>query len=97
MFRPNSHKTDQIHIKPSSSSWFFVDFTAAPELECGCYAPNEEIVIENDKCVLNLGSFPDVTGNWSFTFDLKVNSMADDPTDPQWLFYILSVIGLFMT
>lgn len=31
--------------------------TAAPEPECGCYAPDEEISIENDKCVMDLGSY----------------------------------------
>ena len=70
--------------------------TAAPEPDCGCYAPDEEIPIENDKCVMNLGS-PDITGDWSFTFDLKINSLPDGPTDPRWFFYILSGIGLVMT
>ena len=71
--------------------------TAAPEPECGCYAPDEEISIENDKCVMDLGSFPDVTGDWSFTFDMKIDSLPDQPTDPRWFFYILSGFRLFVT
>ena len=71
--------------------------TAVTEPECGCYAPDEEISIENDKCIMNLGSFPDTEGDWSFTFDMKINSLPDEPTDPRWFFYILSGIGSFMT
>ena len=70
--------------------------TEAPEPECGCYAPDEEISIENDKCVMNLGS-PDVLGDWTFTFELKINSLPDGPTDPRWFLYIISGMGLFIT
>ena len=70
--------------------------TAAPEPECGCYAPDEEIQIENDKCVMNLGS-PDILGDWTFSFELKINSLPDGPTDPRWFFYIISGIGLYLT
>ena len=69
-----------------------VTTTAVPEPECGCYAPDEEIPIENDKCVMNLGS-PDVLGDWTFTFDLKINNLPDGPTDPRWFLYIISGIG----
>jgi len=69
--------------------------TAAPEPECGCYAPDEEIPIENDKCVMDLGS-PDILGDWTFTFDLKINNLPDGPTDPRWFLYIISGIGLII-
>ena len=67
--------------------------TVEPEQECRCYAPNEEIPIENDKCVMNLGSFPNTKGYWSFQFDFKINSLPAEPTDPKWFFYIISGIG----
>ena len=66
--------------------------TNAPEPECGCYAENEEIAIANDKCVLDLGTVPDLSSPWSLTFDLKINSLPDGPTDPRWFFYIISGI-----
>ena len=66
--------------------------TVATE-SCGCYDKNEEISIENGKCVLDLGSFRDVAGNWTFTFDFKINNLPAEPTDPRWDFYIISGIG----
>ncbi len=67
--------------------------TPEPEPECGCYAHDEEIPIENDKCVMDFGTFPDVGGDWTFTFDFKINSLPAEPTNPQWWFYVLSGIG----
>jgi hypothetical protein len=66
--------------------------TAPVDAECGCYAPDEEIPIENDKCVMNLGTFPDLKNNWTFTFDLKINSLPEEPTHPfnRWFLMILS-------
>ena len=52
--------------------------------DCGCYAPDEEISIENDKCVLDLSSVSDVTGDWSFAFELKINSLPTEPSDPPY-------------
>ena len=51
------------------------------EAECGCYAQDEEIPIAADKCLLHLGTFPDVNGKWKFSFDLKINSLPTD-SDP---------------
>ena len=63
--------------------------------ECGCYAKDEEIAIESDKCVLNLGTFPESFPDaWRFSFELKINSLPG-PTDPFWSFMILSGIDLF--
>ena len=67
--------------------------TDEPKLECGCYAENEEIQITENKCILDMGTVPDVAGNWSFTFELKINYLPDGPTDPRWFFYIISGIG----
>ena len=68
-----------------------------PEPECGCYAIDEEISIENDKCVLNLGSFPDSFPEiWSFSFDLKINYLPPEPTDPRWFYSILEGTDLTM-
>ena len=65
----------------------------APEPECGCYAIDEEIPIENGNCVLNLGSFPNSFPDvWSFSFDLKINYVPPEPTDPRWFFSILEVV-----
>ena len=65
----------------------------APEQECGCYAIDEEIPIENGNCILNLGSFPDSFPEvWSFSFDLKINYVPPEPTDPRWFFSILEVV-----
>ena len=66
------------------------------ETECGCYVKDEEIKIENNKCVLNLGTFPDVYGWWKFTFDLKINSLPkegdfDPEANHHWSFDILSI------
>ena len=58
------------------------------ETECGCYAQDEEIPIENNKCVLNLGTFPDTDGFWKFTFELKINSL---PKEGNWAFDFLSI------
>ena len=58
--------------------------TAEPGPDCGCYAPDEEIPIENDKCVLDLSSVSDVTGDWSFAFELKINSLPTEPSDPPY-------------
>ena len=66
--------------------------TVEPEPECGCYAKNEEIEIENDKCIMNLGSFLNTTEVWYFEFDFKINSLPAEQTDPRWFFYILSGI-----
>ena len=72
------------------------NFCPAPPPECGCYAQDEEIPIEDDKCVLALGSsFPDVAGFWSFTSEFKFNSIPDEPTDPRWFLKILTGIGSF--
>ena len=66
---------------------------------CGCFAEDEEISIENDKCVLNLATFPNVAGSWSLTFDLKINSLPTEPTNPpynswiNWNVQIISGIG----
>ena len=68
----------------------------APPPECGCYAQDEEIPIENDQCVLALGSFPDVGGYWSLTYEMKILSLPAEPTDPRWFFEILSGIGSFV-
>lgn len=67
--------------------------------ECGCYALDEEIPIENDKCVLDLSAVSDVTGDWSFAFDLKINSLPTEPSDPpynsgiDWYAWIVTGIG----
>ena len=64
----------------------------APEIECGCYAEDEEITISNDNCILDLGTAPDVGGTWSFTFEFKINSLPDE----KWWddrFSIMSGIG----
>ena len=66
------------------------------EAECGCYAKDEEIPIEEDKCILNLGTFPDVDGWWKFTFELKINSLPKDgdfapDSNRDWSFNILSI------
>ena len=58
--------------------------------KCGCYAQDEEIPIENDKCVLDLDSFPDVAGSWIFKFELKINSF---PTEPDWYAWITTGNG----
>ena len=77
--------------------------TEAPEPECGCYALNEEISIENDKCVLDLSTISDVKGNWSFAFDLKINSLPTEPSDPpynsgiDWYAWIVTGIGFQTT
>ena len=65
------------------------------ETKCDCYAADEEIPIEKDKCVLNLGSFPDVAGFWKFTFELKINSLIKTDPEPNvdWSFDFLSGIG----
>lgn len=64
--------------------------------KCGSYAQDEEIDIENDKCVLDLGTFPDSFPDlWSFSFDLKIHSLPMEPTDPHWYFQILAGIDLF--
>ena len=52
--------------------------------ECGCYAQDEEILIENDKCVLDLGTSPGIGDDWTFTFDLKVNSLPTEPSRPPY-------------
>jgi hypothetical protein len=67
------------------------NFCPAPPPECGCYAKDEEIEIENDKCVLALGTFPDLGGEWTFTLDFKLNSLPAEYTDPRWFFYMFSV------
>ena len=67
--------------------------TVPEEPVCGCYAEDEEIQIQNNQCVLYLGSFPDVAGSWSFTFDMKFNSLPTEPTDPRWFLYIISGFG----
>ena len=66
------------------------------ETECGCYAKDEEIPIEKDKCVLNLGTFPDVAGFWKFTFELKINSLPtefDPDANVHWSYDFISGIG----
>ena len=60
---------------------------------CGSYAENEEIQIENNKCVLDLGSSQDLRGDWKFTFEFKLNSTPE--TDDRWWSDILSGIGSF--
>ena len=73
--------------------------TAEPGPDCGCYAPDEEISIENDKCVLDLSTVSDVTGDWSFAFELKINSLPTEPSDPpynshiDWFTMIVTGIG----
>ena len=60
------------------------------ETECACYAKDEEIPIENNKCVLNLGTFPDVDGFWKFTFEMKINSLPKEE-NIHWTFDFLSI------
>ena len=69
------------------------NFCPVPPPECGCYAQDEEIPIEHDQCVLALGSFPDVGGYWSLTYEMKILSLPAEPTNPRWFFHILSGIG----
>ena len=77
--------------------------TAESGPECGCYAPDEEIPIENDKCVLDLSAVSDVTGDWSFAFELKINSLPTEPSDPpynsgiDWFAMIVTGIGFETT
>ena len=66
------------------------------ETECGCYAKDEEIQIEKDKCILNLGTFPDADGWWKFTFELKINSLPKEgdynsTALTHWAFDFLSI------
>ena len=64
--------------------------------ECGCYAEDEEIEIENNKCVFDLRSVSDVSNDWSFTFDMKINSLPDEPSDPQyndWIIWYAQIIS----
>ena len=66
------------------------------ETECGCYAKDEEIPIEQDKCILNLGTFPDADGWWKFKFELKINSLPkegdfDPEANRHWAFDFLSI------
>ena len=66
------------------------------ETECGCYAKDEEIPIQKDQCVLNLGTFPDTEGWWKFTYELKINSLPKEGDfDPEanlhWSFDFLSI------
>ena len=66
------------------------------ETECGCYAKDEEILIEKDKCILNLGTFPDTEGWWKFTYELKINSLPkegdyDPEANSHWSFNFLSI------
>ena len=58
------------------------------ETPCGCYDEDEEIQIEKDKCVLNLGTFPDTEGWWKFEYELKINSL---PEEGDFEFNLLSV------
>ena len=70
------------------------------ETKCSCYAKDEHISIEKDKCVLNLGTFPDVSGFWKFTFELKINSLPtewDSEANLHWSFDFLSGIGSDLT
>ena len=60
------------------------------ETECECYAKDEEIPIENNKCVLNLGTFPDVDSFWKFTFEMKINSLPKEE-NIHWTFDFLSI------
>ena len=60
------------------------------ETECACYAKDEEIPIENNKCVLNLGTFPDVDSFWKFTFEMKINSLPKEE-NIHWTFDFLSI------
>ena len=61
---------------PSSTAPSSTAITA-PEIECGCYAEDEEITISNDNCILDLGTAPDVAGTWTFTFETKLDSKSD--------------------
>ena len=66
------------------------------ETKCGCYAKDEEIPIEKNKCVLNLGTFPDTEGWWKFTYELKINSLPKEEdfgpeANTHWSFTFLSI------
>ena len=65
------------------------DANCYEESECRCYAKDEEIPIESNKCVLNLGTFPDTDGFWKFTFELKINSLPKDRN--HWSLDFLSI------
>ena len=70
--------------------------TQPVQSECGCYAEDEEIEIENNKCVFDLSSVTDVSNDWSFTFDMKINSLPDEPSDPQyndWIIWFAQIIS----
>ena len=92
-----SKPTTKPTAEPTVSSTMFSPQTVPEEPVCGCYAKDEEIKIQNNQCVLYLGSFPDVAGSWSFTFDMKFNSLPTEPTDPRWFLYIISGFGYILS
>ena len=48
--------------------------STTPSQICHCYAQDELIESKNDHCVMDLGLEPDVTGNWTFTFEAQFKS-----------------------
>ena len=65
----------------------------APTKPCGCYAKDEEIQIENDKCVLDLGSMPNITKDWKLEFEAKFESWYTNESGQRVGSQILSGIG----
>ena len=60
---------------------------------CGCYAEDEEIAVEEDKCVLDLGTSADTAGDWTFIFEFKAFSWPDKPrypSDPRSEHWVIS-------
>ena len=90
------------HFGRRLSKWYKIyrrafgcEQNSIPSPKCGSYAQDEEITIENDKCVLDLGTFPGSFPNsWSFSFELKIHSLPEGPTDPNWFFQILAGIDI---
>ena len=92
-YRVNNHFRRRMKKWEDSYSRVF-GCKANPELECGCYAEDEEIAIENNKCILDLGTAPDVTGTWSFTFETKIDSKSDKKLLNDKILSIMSGIGV---
>ena len=96
--KANTTPAPLIGAAPSSAALLTAPSSTAitaPEIACGCYAENEEITVGNDKCILDLGTAPDVAGTWSLTFESKINSMPDGNWGTIWddSFTIMEGIG----
>ena len=90
--------------EPSTGEWNYAsgiavypvdaEFCSAgnsPAKPCGCYAKDEEIRVEDNKCVLDLESMSDIVGDWKLEFEAKFESW---PTGlSYWDVQILSGIG----